>query len=151
MTKELIGDGVVYLKRKIARMSDGLPAGFTLLEVMIAVAIAAFVLVGLLSSQSQSVSIAAATRFDSDAAWLAREKISDIKLLPFDDVYDDSGDFGADYPSFTWEVKVSDLEPDSMGLDAEAVDVLKKVTVVVRSDNNELVCHSVVISDVLQF
>ena len=54
--------------------------GFTLLEVMVAVAIIAMTFVSLLGSQSQSISIAGISRFETTAAMLAREKLTELQL-----------------------------------------------------------------------
>ena len=84
-------------------------AGFTLLEVMIAVGIIAIALVTLLGAQSQSVSIAAAARFDTTAALLAQGKIAELCVQGFEGVSDGEGDFGEDYPGFTWKAEVREL------------------------------------------
>jgi general secretion pathway protein I len=83
--------------------------GFSLLEVMIAVAIIAIALTTLLGSQSQSVSFANSAKFETMAALLAQSKMSEITTQKANDLTDDSGDFGEDYPGYTWEVTVNDL------------------------------------------
>jgi type II secretion system protein I len=54
--------------------------GFTLLEVMIAVALIAIALTTLLGSQSQSVSFANSAKFETTAALLAQSKMSEMIL-----------------------------------------------------------------------
>ncbi len=83
--------------------------GFTLLEVMIAVALLAVALTTLLGSQSQSVSYANTAKFETMAALLAQSKMSEITLQSDLSPSSDSGDFGDDYPGYTWEVTVSDI------------------------------------------
>ncbi len=115
-------------------------AGFTLLEVMIAVGIIAIALVTLLGAQSQSVSIAAAARFDTTAALLAQGKMAELCVQGFEGVSDGEGDFGEDYPGFTWKVEVRELTVDEIGLEGLA-GMLKAVDLVVRSrDDEERAC-----------
>jgi general secretion pathway protein I len=83
--------------------------GFTLLEVMIAVAIIAIALTVLLGSQSQSVSFANSAKFETMAALLAQGKMSEIVLQETDALSSESGDFGDDYPGYAWESTVSDV------------------------------------------
>lgn len=83
--------------------------GFTLLEVMIAVALIAIALTTLLVSQSQSVSFANSAKFETMAALLAQSKMSEIELQQKDALANDSGDFGDYYPGYNWEVTVSDV------------------------------------------
>ena len=76
---------------------------------MIAVAIIAIALTTLLGSQSQSVSFANSAKFETMAALLAQSKMSEITMQKKNELSDESGDFGEDYPGYTWEVTVSDL------------------------------------------
>ena len=102
--------------------------GFTLLEVMIAVAIIAIALTTLLGSQSQSVSFANSAKFETMAALLAQSKMSELVTLGKNRLNSDSGDFGDDYPGFTWEVTVSDI---TIGNIANISDYLKQVDLTV--------------------
>ena len=83
--------------------------GFTLLEVMIAVALIAIALTTLLGSQAQSVSFANSAKFETMAALLAQSKMSEIVLQESTALSGDSGDFGEDYPGYAWETTVSDI------------------------------------------
>ena len=83
--------------------------GFTLLEVIIAVAIIAIALTTLLGSQSQSVSFANSAKFETMAALLAQSKMSEIVIQEADSLSSDSGDFGDDYPGYAWDVTVSNI------------------------------------------
>ena len=102
--------------------------GFTLLEVMIAVAIIAIALTTLLGSQAQSVSFANSAKFETMAALLAQSKMSEITIRAADSLSSDSGDFGDDYPGYRWETTVSNVSIE--GLDAIA-DYLKQVDLTV--------------------
>jgi general secretion pathway protein I len=111
-------------------------SGFTLLEVMVAVAILAIATVTLLGAQSQSVSIAASARFDTMASLLAQWKMSDLLLQDFDQLVDDEGNFGEDYPHFSWNLRVSELTERDTGI-PEMGEQLKTLDVTVRSDQDD--------------
>ena len=102
--------------------------GFTLLEVMIAVALIAIALTTLLGSQSQSVFFANSAKFETMAALLAQSKMSEITIQAANSLSSDSGDFGEDYPGYTWEATVSDVSIE--GLDAIS-DYLKQIDLAV--------------------
>ncbi len=80
--------------------------GFTLLEVMIAMAILAIALTSLFGSQSTSVALATETRFNIQAPLLARMQLA--KFQSEKEIFADSGDFGDDFPGFQWELQVED-------------------------------------------
>jgi general secretion pathway protein I len=84
--------------------------GFTLLEVMVAVAIIAIALTALLGSHSQSISLAGEAKFYTNAALLAQKKMAELELEGFDDLVSESGDFGEEFPGYRWEVKVDDAD-----------------------------------------
>lgn len=93
--------------------------GFTLLEVMISMAIIAIALVAVFGSQSQSLSLANEAKFNTTAALLAQSKMAEIEAVNPKDLTSDSGDFGEDFPDYYWDLYVSDV-----GF-AGAEDVLK--------------------------
>ena len=101
---------------------------FTLLDVMIAVALIAIALTTLLGSQSQSVSFANSAKFETMAALLAQSKMSEITVQEPDELTNDSGDFGDDYPGYAWEVNVSDIVIPGMD---NISDYLKQVDLTV--------------------
>lgn len=80
--------------------------GFTLLEVLIAVAIIAIALTGLLGSQTQSVTLANEAKFNTTAALLAKEKMAQLELEGFQGLTHDTGDFGDEFPGYRWELDV---------------------------------------------
>jgi len=83
--------------------------GFTLLEVMVAVALIAIALTTLLGSQAQSVSFANSAKFETTAALLAQSKMSEVVMQETTALSGGSGDFGEDYPGYAWESTVSDI------------------------------------------
>ena len=98
--------------------------GFTLLEVMIAMAILAITLVVVFQSQSQSISMASGARFETTAALLAQSKMAEIEAANLKDVASGSGDFGDDFPDYSWQVDVTETE----------IEELKKVAVTVVNE-----------------
>ena len=103
------------------------PAGFTLLEVMVAMAIIAVALTAVLGSQSQSVSLAGEARFSTTAALLAQAKLAEMEAIRPEDVTSGSGDFGEDYPDYTWEATVGNVmldEPEHVGDHLVQVDLV---------------------------
>lgn len=111
-------------------------AGFTLLEVMVSVAIIGIALVTLIGSQSQSISIATISRFETTASLLARQKMTELALAGFDDLQSAEGDFGEDFPEFRWQVEVRDLGEDDTGI-KDADELLKVVDLVISSGVDE--------------
>jgi general secretion pathway protein I len=103
-------------------------AGFTLLEVMFALAVIAATLVVILGSQSQSLSLATETKFSTTAVFLAQHKMAQLEAEDPEDIVADSGDFGEDFPGYRWDLKVSDtpsVEP------AEVSDYLEQLDLTV--------------------
>ena len=80
------------------------PPGFTLLEVLIAMAIMAIVLAGVYRMQFQTLSMTAASRFYTEAPLLAQDKLSQLEANPSELIAGDSGDFGEQFPGYSWKV-----------------------------------------------
>jgi len=83
--------------------------GFTLLEVMVAIAILSIALVAVYGSQSQSISLASEAKLNTSAALLAQAKIAEIEAENAENLASDSGDFGEDFPNYRWDLAVSDV------------------------------------------
>jgi len=97
--------------------------GFTLLEVMIAMAILAITLVAVFQSQSQSISMAGDSRFLTTASLLAQSRMVEIDAADPKAVSAGNGDFGEDFPDYRWQVEIGDTE----------IDVLKKISLTVTN------------------
>lgn len=82
-------------------------SGFTLLEVLIALALVAIGLVTLFGSQSRSLSRATEAKFNTIAPLLASAKLAEVEGGQISMAGDD-GDFGDDYPGYTWRLDVED-------------------------------------------
>ena len=83
--------------------------GFTLLEIMVALSIIAIALTTLLTSQSQSLSLASEAKFDSMATLLAQSRIAEIETANIEDLRSESGDFGDDFPNYYWEMELNSI------------------------------------------
>lgn len=90
-------------------------AGFTLLEVMVAMAIIAIVLVSVMRLQGQTISMNESSRFYTMAALLAQSKMAEIKADPAAGELESSGDFGNEYPGYAWQVTAEDVPVDVPG------------------------------------
>ena len=109
-------------------------SGFTLLEVLIAMAIMAIVLVSVYRLQSQTLSMTAATRFYTQAPLLAQSKMAQLEATSSDAVSGDSGDFGEKFPGYGWSVSSEDVSSETLG---EAAENLKRIDVTVTLNENE--------------
>lgn len=105
-------------------------AGFTLLEVLIAIAILAVTLTVIFGSQSQSLSLAAEARFKTRAAFLLESKIAEIEAKT-QDVYGSEGDFGDDFPGFRWAIDVNDVALTEPFLAGDPIAALKRITITI--------------------
>jgi general secretion pathway protein I len=103
---------------------------------MIAVSIIAIAFVTLLGSQSQSVSIAGRTSFFVRSALLAQQKLTDIESADFESVSSAGGDFGENYPGYSWKSEVSDVSEDDTGI-IGSDGMLKVVDLIVTLGGDE--------------
>ena len=81
--------------------------GFTILEVLIALAIIAIVLITCVRAQNQNIRLHQLSRDITIATILARQKMGEIELVGFPELGEDEGDFEDTFPRFTWNTTVS--------------------------------------------
>ena len=105
-----------------------LQAGFTLIEVMIAIAIIAIALVVILHSYGLGVSMANESQDFSLATLLAQGKMAEIELEGFPEVGGEEGDFGKEYPGFIWRETVTETP----------IEDLRKMTLIISWDEKNL-------------
>ncbi len=114
--------------------------GFTLLEVMIAIAVLAISLTVIYGSQSQSVSLAAEAKFNTTATFLLNRKVAELESGIIS-LSSDEGDFD-DHPDFRWKMEVEDADlagaEFAKGLDGS----FKRVRITVSWQNSPF-SHSV--------
>lgn len=89
--------------------SHGTCSGFTLLEVLIAIAILAISLTVIYGSQSQGVSLATEAKFNTTAAFLLNRKVAELQNGTTE-LRDDEANFGEDYPDYIWKIEIDDAE-----------------------------------------
>lgn len=98
--------------RSCARFLQGAgswQAAFTLLEVLIALAILAIGYSALLGSQARSLASATEAKFNTQAPLLADSKLAELKSN-WDQAAGGEGDFGDDFPGFTWKFAIEDAD-----------------------------------------
>jgi general secretion pathway protein I len=106
---------------------DALQKGFTLLEVMIAMAILATVLVTVFHSQSQSIAMANESRARTTLALLAQSRMAEMEGQQNLSTGQTSGTFGDDFPNYSWTATVT--QPPGPGS-----SFLRKIEVAVVHD-----------------
>ncbi len=110
--------------------------GFTLLEVMVSVAIMSIVLVSVYRLHSQSLTMNTEARFYTQATMLAQSKLAEMGAGEDAEFTDDSGEFGENFPGYRWSVSVEDVEIEALG---EISQDLKKIDMTVSFNENEFV------------
>jgi general secretion pathway protein I len=93
--------------------------GFTLLEVMIAVSIVAIVLLAVYRVHSQTLLMNHAASFYTVAPLLAQNKLAELQMMPPEDLVDESGNFGENFPGYSWEVAIQPVETEVLESEAE--------------------------------
>ena len=117
------------------RRSDSRPAaGFTLIEVMVALAIAALSLAAVTAAMSQMVDAANSMKERTYASWIALNKIAELRLsnvVP--EVSDDSGEIEYAGLEWTWRSTISET----------GVENLFRVDVTVSFANSDAIIRTV--------
>jgi general secretion pathway protein I len=113
---------------------SGTAIGFTLLEVMIALAVMSIVLVSVYRMHSQSLTMNTAARFYTVAPLLAQNKMAELEALSSEGFPDDSGDFGEQYPGYSWQTSISEVSSEVLG---EVANDLKRIDLTVSYNNNQ--------------
>lgn len=128
------------IERLIHNILNGRPVmdcrAFTLLEVMIALAILAIAMTSLFSSQSQSLSLAIEGKFNSVASFLAQEKLAEYEA-GVSEILSGEGDFGEEFPGFTWKTEVSEPEMDVLTGAKELERPLQRIDLTIGWENDQ--------------
>ncbi|MBU0534382.1 MAG: prepilin-type N-terminal cleavage/methylation domain-containing protein [Candidatus Omnitrophica bacterium] len=115
--------------------------GFTLLEVLISLAIVGLTLTVLIHSQLLSIRQAMKAKYHTTAVFLANEILSDTFMQENPLMRTEDGKFpvrqdlagGEDYSEFSWQREVEDSD----------IDGLKKITITVSGpENTQIVLHT---------
>ena len=102
--------------------------GFTLLEVMVAMAIMAIVLVSVYRMHAQTLAMNTANRFYTQAPMLAQGKLAQLATGSSEIIAGDSGDLGEKFPGYSWSVAVEEVSSEALG---EVADDLKQIDLTV--------------------
>lgn len=108
--------------------------GFTLLEVMVALGIAATVLVAVYRLQAQSIAMEGIARFHTVAPLLAQQLVTEIELKAPEIPAADSGDFGDDYPGYAWTIETADVDAIT---DPSGRALLKQIDIKIHLNRDE--------------
>ena len=108
--------------------------GFTLLEVITAVAIMSIVLVSIYKLHSQSIAMNNEARFYTQAPMLAQGKLAELESSTEDEIAADSGEFGENFPGYSWSVAVDSVDTEALG---EISEDLQRIDVTVSYKDGE--------------
>ena len=89
--------------------------GFTLLEILFAMSIISIALIAVFRLYAQTISVNHQLAFHTRAPFLAQQKISQLMTMPAAEMSADSGDFGDDFPGYSWVVTIEDIALESLG------------------------------------
>ncbi|WP_319526034.1 prepilin-type N-terminal cleavage/methylation domain-containing protein [uncultured Desulfosarcina sp.] len=109
-------------------------AGFTLMEVIVALSVVAIALLAIYRMHTQTLFMDARGRFDSVAVMLARQKLAEMETVDPAEFTGDSGDFGSDHPGYTWKIETEDIESDLIRDDGP---VLRKIVLTIGMNEDE--------------
>jgi len=109
--------------------------GFTLVEVLVAMAVIAIALVALLGSQARSIGRAGETAFLHLAPVLAANKLAEVEGGLAGTV-DGTGDFAPDRPEYRWQLKVADPPVGTNARLRALTAFVRRVEVVVSRDGS---------------
>jgi prepilin-type N-terminal cleavage/methylation domain-containing protein len=90
----------------------GKDQGFTLLEIIICLGLIALVLVAVFHLEAQNLDLQSEAQFMTTANCLLQDRLSQIQALENIEEGNTTGDFGEDYPDYTYTQEVSEV-PDT--------------------------------------
>jgi general secretion pathway protein I len=90
-------------------IKKGRERGFTLLEIIICLGLIALVLVAVFHLQAQNLDLQSEAQFMTTATCLLQERLSQIQALEKIEEGQNTGDFGKEYPDYTYTQEVSEV------------------------------------------
>jgi general secretion pathway protein I len=108
--------------------------GFTLIEIMAAISIIAIVLVSVYKLHAQTVAMTSEVRFYATAPMLAQKKMAEIESKSRQDISDESGDFGDQFPNYSFNVVINDVESKELG---DVAEDLKRIDITISFNKDE--------------
>jgi general secretion pathway protein I len=122
--------------RPVTSKAPGRASGFTLLEVMVALAVMSIVLVSVYRMHSQSLAMNTAARFYTQAPMLAQSKMVEVEALSSSVFPEESGDFGEQFPGYGWKASIADVTSEILG---EAAEDLKRIDISVSFNEDQFI------------
>jgi len=104
------------------------------MEVMVALSVVAIALTAVYRMHTQTLFMDAGSRFDTVAAMLARQKITDIDTIDIEAFTDDSGDFDNHHPGYAWRIQTEEVSSDLIKADGPT---LKRIIVTIGYNGEE--------------
>ena len=126
-------------QKKIMAKQPSIPrgkAGFTLLEILVAMSIITFALIAIFKLYTQTISMNQLLSFNTTAPFLAQKKMAEQTSMSGKELSDNTGDFGEDFPGYTWAVSVEEVLSEVL----ETED-LKKIDIRVSMNGDEHVYY----------
>ncbi len=132
---------ISFVKNRKGCSFSGVPDGeksveraFTLLEVIVALAILSIALITLFGAQSGSLSLATKAKFNTTASLLAQMKIAELESGELA-IADGQGDFGDDFPGYVWKIEIRDITGNLPGLNAMLQGAMRRVELTIAWEN----------------
>lgn len=104
--------------------------GFTLLEILVSMAVLSVVLIAVYRLHAQSITATRTAQFQAVAPLLARQKLAELEIFGLDRLSADNGDFGEHHPGFTWQVEVEGVASQWLG---EVGENLRQIDLTISS------------------
>ncbi|MGD9212645.1 MAG: prepilin-type N-terminal cleavage/methylation domain-containing protein, partial [Desulfobacteraceae bacterium] len=116
-------------------------AGFTLLEMMVAVSVIGIALTSVYKLHAQTIRLNQIARFNAIAPLLAQERLALIDSESLEDASDDSGNFEDGFENYEYDIVIEEVSSEfletSEDLGKDSGLILKKITVVITEGENE--------------
>lgn len=103
---------ITYRYQISSDKTRGSVGGFTLIEVLVALAILTITLTGIYRLHAQTMLMSTRARFDNLAPALAQGKLAEVERQGIQNSTDGSGEFGPDFSGYSWTVRIEDLPSD---------------------------------------
>lgn len=117
-------------------------AGFTLIEVIVAMTIIATVMTALFRMQSGTINLAGADNFQTTARYLAAKALAQIEISINDPEL--KGEFDRAFKGYAWQCEVTDINDslsDIMPNSAEETGTLKKIDLTITREQGDRSYH----------
>ena len=85
--------------------------------------------------QAQTISMNYDARFYTTAPFLAQLKLTELEKETIKELADDSGDFGDEYPGYSWTLEIHEVESETLG---DVSRNLKKIDITIFLNNDQL-------------